>query len=338
MPPEITAPVSDEDQMAAALVELRESRSTGTEAAGDPAGEAQAASDAAAGAAAATDKPAGDPAGKPAEAAAAEGQPEAKTPEQLLAEKQAELHRVTSEIGRVNALNRKNMENAQRIAALERDLAEARKAPPATQADALSELAALKERVGEFPELASLVDVVDKALKELEGKAKEAATAAAKEVTAPLEPLRQRDLDRQVQEQEAADSAASEAFAATYPTAVEVVKSDEFKAWLPKQSKAIQWAFFKGETPADAMPVMDAFDAHLRRSGKPPIAHTPTTTQQPAAQEHKQPASDRLSRAAGIPSRTGGAKGSMPAQDDFEGSLEFFRNKRLADQRARAGA
>lgn len=330
-------PVSDEDAMGAALAEIQRSKAAGEPASvqGEPA-QAAASTDAAA-VAEPVKKPDEQTKTTEATAAAAPAAAAEKTPEQKLAETQAELHRAQSEIGRVSALNRANQEKAQRIADLERELQSARK-PPETSEQALSELAALSEKVKDFPELASLVAVVGKALKEVETKAQASAKQAAQEVTASLEPLRQRDLERQAEQETAANAADLKTFSGTYPTAGEVVKSDDFKAWLPKQSKAVQWAFFKGQTPADAMPVMDAYDAHLRRSGKPSIAHTPQTTQQPAAAEPVKQASDRLSRATGIPSRaTNGAKGALPPADDFEGSLEFFRQQRL-DKEARAAA
>ena len=70
---------------------------------------------------------------------------------------------------------------------------------------------------------------------------------------------------------------------------------------------------------------MDAYDAHLRRAGRAPIAHYP---QQPAAQRASANAA-RLQSAAGLPSRASGAKGGLPPEDDFEASLDFFRRQRL---------
>jgi hypothetical protein len=333
------APVSDEDQMAAALQEIRSARMEDVK----PADAASAQPDAAA----VVDAAAQDPEKQP-DAAAAAAKPAAdaqapaaeKTPEQKLADVQAELHRAQSEIGRVSALNRANQEKAQRIAELERELQSARK-PPETPSEALTELAGLREKVKDFPELKDLVEVVDKALKEVDAKAQTSAKAAAQEAVRPLEPLRQRDQDQRAEEQRAADQAAERTFTGTYPTAVEVIRTDDFKQWLPKQSQAIQWAFHKGQTPSDALPVMDAYDAHLRRIGKPSIAVAPQTTQQPAAEEPKtteaKPGDDRLRRAAGIPSRqTNGSKGALPPADDFDGSLEFFRKQRLEKARAAA--
>lgn len=70
---------------------------------------------------------------------------------------------------------------------------------------------------------------------------------------------------------------------------------------------------------------MDAYDAHLRRAGRAPIAQYP---QQPAAQRANANAA-RLQSAAGLPSRASGAKGGLPPEDDFEASLDFFRRQRL---------
>lgn len=310
--------VDDEDAMGAALSELREARAP--DAASEPAVVETSA------------------AAEPEQAAEPEAkEPEPETPEVKLARTQAELHKAQSDLGRVSALNRANQEKAQEIDRLRRQLAEATK-PPETAAQAGAELAALAEQVKDFPELASLVDVVGKALAEVETRSQASAKQAAQDAIAPLEPLRKRHLDEQTKQQEAATAADLDVFNSTYPDARDVVSSNEFKEWLPKQSQAVQWAFFKGETPADAMPVMDAYDAYLRRSGKPSIARTPEPTRTPQAQEPARTGSSRLERAAGIPSRAGSAaaKGGLPPADDFEGSLEFFRKRRQAN--AYAGA
>lgn len=333
--------VSDEDAMGAALTELREARSTGaadtagaaatatvdaatTDAAAAPATDAATTDTGEQAAATTTDKPAAD--AKAATAAT-------KSPEEQLAETQAALHRANSELGRVSALNRKYQDATQEAATLRQQLAEARKAPE-TKAEALTKLEQLAEQVKDFPELLEVVQTVGTALKEVTGQAQATATKAAQDALAPIEPLRRQHLDQQEQERAAADAADLTSFKTTYPTAAEVIKTDDFKAWLPKQSPAIQWAFTKGQTPGDALPVMDAYDAHLRRTGKPSIAKTPQS-QAPAADgtattttEAKQP-NTRLTRAAGIETRGGnGSKGSLPPQDDFDGSLTFFRSQR----------
>lgn len=326
--------------MSAALQEIREAR-TGdanpvTEVAAQPAQAAEQAPATEGAAPAAT--PAPTPAPKAAEAAAPAAAPAAEeTPEQKLAKTQAELHRAQSEIGRVSALNRKTQDQAQRIAELERELQSARK-PPETQAEALAQFDQLAEKVKDFPELLSVVQTVGAALKEVKDSAQATATQAAQQALAPIEPLRRQHMEQQSKDMEAANAADMSTFQTTYPTAREVIVSEDFKAWLPKAPMAIQFSFRKGETPGEAIAVMDAYDAHLRRSGKPSIARTPTTTQQPpAAEPAKQPDNKRLSQAAGLPSRaTGNAKGSLPPEDDFDGSLEFFRNKRLQAQRAAA--
>lgn len=278
-----------------------------------------------------------------------------KTTEQQLADARAELHRMTSEIGRVSALNRKTQEQAQRIAALERQIAEATQ-PAQTEEDAASRLQKLADELKEYPELQRIASTVGEALKEVASKVQTTAKSAAEEVVQPLKPLVAQHQDSVNREQQAAEDAAKKQFEATYTEdAVKTaIVSDDFKTWLPKQSRALQFAFYKGESALDAQAVMDAYDAHLRRSGKPGIAQTQNTQQQQGtagegqdgttasatgAQSSQQPPrNDRLGRAAGIGSRSAGsaARGSMPAQDDFEGSLAFFRSQRL--QRTGAAA
>jgi hypothetical protein len=324
-----TVQLDDEDAMGAALIELRADRAS-VEGELDPVPTAAPAAPA----------PAATPAATPA--ADATAVPAVKDPDQLLAEKRQELHRVTSELGRVSALNAKAAQQAAQIADLQRQLATVTTSPKSA-AEARDKFADLAEKVKEFPELKELVDVVSQAFKEVDGKAVAVAKAAAKEATAPLEPLRQQHITAKANEQEAANAADLRTFTETYPTANEVLGTADFKEWLPKQSQDIRRAFFQGQTPGEALPVLDAYDAYLRRSGKTSIAHTPQS-QQPADQAAAtgttagKPANDRLARAAGIPSRTAsnGAKGALPAADDFDGSLAFFREKRIAAQRAAA--
>lgn len=321
-----TAASSDEDQLAAALSDIREARSTG-------ATDTQQAAVVDSTAAAPAVQPAEEQHTQAADAPAPAATPGTKTLEQELAEKRAELQRVNSELGRVSALNRANQEKAQEIAQL-REQIEALRKPPETQAEARSRFAELAEKVADFPELHSIVEAVDKALSEVEGKVQASATQAAQEAMRPLEPLRQQHLEQQQRDTEAATAADMDVFKTTYPQAVEVIRSDDFKAWLPKQPPATQYSFRNGETPAEALAVMDAYDAHLRRSGKPSIAHTPTPQQPDARADKDKPANSRLTRAAGIETRaTNGSKG-IPSQDDFDGSLTFFRERRLQQARA----
>lgn len=118
-------------------------------------------------------------------------------------------------------------------------------------------------------------------------------------------------------------------FQSTYPTAAAVVQSPEFGAWIKAQPQTTQVAFYRGQTPDEAIAVMDSYDAHLRRSGRPSIAQTPNQPAAPTAQKASTNAA-RLQAAVGLPSRNSGAKGGMPPEDDFEASLDFFRRKRLA--------
>lgn len=138
---------------------------------------------------------------------------------------------------------------------------------------------------------------------------------------------------RQQQERDAAYQAALTTFQGAYPTAVEVLKGQDFQAWIPRAPKQVQDAFRNGNTPEEALAVMDAFDAHLRRSGKPSIANYQTASPPAAAPAQAAQKSTtnaaRLQSAAGLPSRASGAKGGLPPEDDFEGSLEFFRRQRL---------
>jgi gas vesicle protein len=350
---------SDEDQMEVALQELRAERASGaadsgaattaatTEgssaeaAAAAPAPKATEGAEATAAPAAAAPadgkdaKQATDKDGKPAAAPAAE-----KSTEQQLADANAELHRMRSEIGRVSALNRKSQELERTVQDLRQQL-DAAKQPPKTEEEARNQLTALAESLEQFPELQRVVQTVGAALKEVQGQVQSTAKQAAQEVVRPLQPLAERHQDQVQKEAEAAEAAADKTFRETYPEARDVIVTPDFKQWLPTASRAVQIAFYKGQSAADATAVMDAYDAHLRRIGKPSIAVAPQTTQQPAAEAAKtteaKPGDDRLRRAAGIPSRqTNGSKGALPPEDDFEGSLEFFRQKRLEKARAAA--
>jgi myosin heavy subunit len=270
-------------------------------------------------------------------AQAAESRPETDPAEQLKAT-QAELHKMRSEIGRVDALNRKYMQAAQEAAALRTQLAQAQQhqaQATESKSDAASKLDAVAEQVKDFPELAGIVAAVSDALKQADKKTEDVARRVAAQVVEPLEPLRREQTERAEVEQKAAFDAAMVTFNTTYPSAVEVVKSDEFRGWLSGQPQHIQHAFQKGQTPQEAMTVLDTYDMHLRRSGKPPIAHFEQTQSDMPAQRST-PNTNRLQRAAGLPSRASGAQGGQPPADDFEASLAYFRNKRLSGNRAAA--
>jgi hypothetical protein len=270
-------------------------------------------------------------------AQAAESKPEVDPAEQLKTA-QAELHKVRSEIGRVDALNRKYMQAAQEASALRAQLAQAQQhQTDATESksDAVSKLEQVAEQVKDFPELAGIVAAVSDALKQADKKTEDVARRVAAQVVEPLEPLRREQTERAEVEQQAAYDAALDTFNTTYPSAVEVVKSADFRGWLNGQPQHIQYAFQKGQTPQEAMSVLDTYDMHLRRTGKPSIAHFETS--QPDVQTSRQaPNTNRLQRAAGLPSRTSGAQGGQPPADDFEASLAYFRNKRMNANRAAA--
>lgn len=245
---------------------------------------------------------------------------------------QAELQKARSEVGRVNALNRLYNEARAKAELLERENAELKTAKPVAPADQSPDandlLAEVAEKVKDFPELSGLVAAVDKALKNVDTKAAHVATQAAAQVVQPLEGLRTEAEQRRAQGQAAAYQAAMQSFQSTYPTAVETVKSQDFKAWIDAAPKHVQDAFHRGQTPDEAMAVLDAYDAHLRRIGKAPIAQYPTQQAQPSAAPAKPTSQARLQSAAGIASRPSGARGALPPQDDFEASLKFFRSQR----------
>ena len=324
MPYHMTQEVlDDEDQMASALAEIRSDRAE------EPTAviEAEAA-------------PA-DPVVEPAPIEPAQAAAPANTvdPAEQLRAAQAELHKARSEIGRVSALNQKYMQATQEAAQLREALAQAR-ATPAVQAPAsetVDRLAAVAEQVKDFPELAGIVAAVSDALKQSDRNTEEVARRVAAQMVEPLEPLRREQTSRIQNEQKASFDAALVTFNSTYPTAVAVVQTDDFKTWLAHQPGQVRHTFQNGQTPQEAMTVLDTYDMHLRRSGLTPIAHfdqsQPATTAAPKAV----PNINRLQRAAGIPSRPTGAQSGQPAADDFDGALAYFRNKRLATaQRAQA--
>jgi hypothetical protein len=253
-----------------------------------------------------------------------------------LKQAQADLHKARSEIGRVDALNRKYMQAAHEAAQLREELAQSRLAPQqrAATPDAASKLAEVAEQVKDFPELAGIVAAVSDALKQADMKTEEVARRVAAQVIEPLEPLRREQTSRIQSEQKAAYDAAMATFNSTYPTAVQVVQSDDFKEWLGNQPGNVQYAFAKGETPSEAMAVLDTYDMHLRRNGLTPVAQFNQSQNPP--QTRSSANTNRLQRAAGIPSRSSGQQGGQPPSDDFDGALAYFRNKRLASARVSA--
>ena len=337
-----TEKLPDEDLMAQALDEIRSARAESP--AQDTAVAASDAADTAASVQAdSTDKPVVAD-NKTSEVAPAADKAAEDTPEQRLAKTQAELHRVSSELGRVNALNQKAQRLAQENAQLQQQLQEA-KTPPQTAEEAKDRFADLAEQVKDFPELARILQVVGDAITEVEGKVESTARTAAQEVVEPLKPLADERQDRINQQAQAAEQAASEALLSVYPmdTVKAVVKTDDFKGWLSKQSSALQFAFHKGQSALDAKAVLDSYDTDLRRAGKPSIATTQTPGSASSAgadsgrtgEPVKKDAS-RLERAAGFPSRSSSvaSRGALPAEDDFDGSLAYYRNQRLAKQQA----
>lgn len=316
----------DEDQMASALAELRGDRAeeptTVIDVAPAPAEPAE------------VDEPQAAQE-EPAQAAA----PATVDPQEQLKLAQAELHKARSEIGRVGALNAKYMQAAQEAAALREQLAQMQQRPaqPESTNVTVDRLAAVAEQVKDFPELAGIVSAVSDALKQADLKTEEVARRVAAQVVEPLEPLRREQTSRLQNERQAAYDAALATFNSTYPTAVQVVQSEEFKGWLENQPGHIQHAFSNGQTPMEAMSVLDTYDMHLRRAGQQPIAQfNQSQSDAQTAPVRSVPNTNRLQRAAGLPSRAAGSQGSAPPSDDFDASLAYFRNKRLNAQRTAA--
>lgn len=265
--------------------------------------------------------------------------PAAPTDTDQLKQAREELHRLQSDIGRVNALNSKYMQASREAAELREQIAQMQQAPAqvASAEVTIDKLAAVAEQVKDFPELAGIVAAVSDALKQSDRKTEEVARRIAAQVVEPLEPLRREQTTRIENEQRASYDAALATFNSTYPTAVDVVQSDDFKSWLGNQPGNVQYAFAKGKTPQEAMTVLDTYDMHLRRSGQPPIAHfNQTQPDVQSAPARTAPNVNRLQRAAGIPSRQSGSQGGQPPSDDFDASLAYFRSKRLSAQRATA--
>jgi hypothetical protein len=315
--------LDDEDQMAAAFAEIRNDRAE------EPAVVVEAKETPA--------EPVAVPETPAPQESATPADPAPVDPNEQLRLAQAELHKARSEIGRVSALNSKYHQATQEIAQLREQLEKVRQAPVQTaqdSAETADKLAAVAEQVKDFPELAGIVAAVSDALKQADKKTEEVARRVAAQVVEPLEPLRREQTSRLQNEQQAAYDAALATFNSTYPNAVEVIQSDDFKSWLTNQPGHIQYAFSKGQTPQEAMSVLDTYDMHLRRTGKDPVAQITSTPAKaapaPAASTSN---ASRLQRAAGIPSRPSGSQGSQPPADDFEGALNYFRNKRLQANR-----
>lgn len=326
-----------EDQMAQALDALRQERA---ETGGDaqvPTAAMPAGPDGGMPAVTGTGAEAGDADAAQARArqAAAQhaGRDDNADPAELLRRTQEELHKARSEMGRVGQLNRYlNQARAERDRLLQENAqlkgSGSGKTAPGTHGDssaAAARLAELSQKVQQFPELHGLVGAVQQALQAVDAKAATVAEQTAARMVEPLHGLRAEQEQRAQEQRSAAYEAAMQTFQSTYPNAVEVVRSTDFSTWIHTQPQPIQAAFYQGQDPGEAIAVMDAYDAHLRRAGRAPIAHYP---QQPAAQRASANAA-RLQSAAGLPSRASGAKGGLPPEDDFEASLDFFRRQRL---------
>lgn len=348
-PAPAAGPVDAEEQMAAELAALRQERASESPApapAPSPADAPAPANDAAAPAASQSTDAGNAPAADATSQAPAAPAPAAATdPAEQLKQLQTQLQQARSEIGRVGALNRSLNDARAELERVRQENATLKQAAPtAAQAagdGAAKALEALEAKAKEFPELGDLLGLVTTALKATDAKVTATAKEAVDKGMAPVIEI-QAERNRTLQaERAAAYEAAMNTFQTTYPNAVEVVRSQDFNAWIGNQPKPIQAAFYKGEDPAEATAVMDAYDAHLRRTGKASIAHLPTALQTaapaPAAAAPKPSNNaERLERAAGIASRNTGAKGGMPPEDDFEASLDFFRRQRLTGQQQAA--
>lgn len=327
--------------MEAALLELRQERASDGAAptpAPSPADAPAPANDAAAPAPSQSTDAGNAPAQAPSQAPAAPAPSAATDPADELKQLQTQLQQARSEIGRVGALNRELTNARAELARTQQENATLRKAAPSAAqtagegaAKALEELEA---RAKEFPELAPLLTTVTNALKATDAKVTATVKESLDKGLAPVIDLQAEANQRQQAALAAAYETELATFQGTYPNAVDVIKSQDFQAWIAHAPKQVQDAFRNGNTPGEATAVMDAYDAHMRRSGKASIAHLPTALQPaapaPAAAAPK-PSNNaaRLAAAAGLPSRASGAKGGMPAEDDFEGSLDFFRRQRL---------
>lgn len=318
MTQETQAVLDDEDQMASALAEIRAEKSE------DQSSTIEAAP---------VDTPPDPIEGTQAtpEPAQAEAAPAAQ-PDPV------EVHKAKSEEGRVAALNRKYMEAAREAAALREELARSRQQQAQTAPsvpNAVSKLDSIAEQVKDFPELSGIVSAVRDALQQSDSKTEQVARRVAAQMVEPLEPLRREQTSRMQTARQAAFDAAMTTFNSTYPTAAQVVQTEEFNSWLRSQPGNIQYAFDRGQTPMEAITVLDTYDMHLRRTGRQPIAQISTQSNAQPTQRSA-PNNDRLQRAAGLPSRSTGSNGAQPPADDFDASLAYFRNKRLAAQRAAA--
>lgn len=330
-----TVVLDAEDEMAAALAELR------TERADQPAAPAPAPAETPAPApapAVETNDAAAAPAASPEAAAPAADAAAKDDPQETLRKTQEELQKARSELGRVGQLNRHLADARTQLAQIARENEQLKKTVSTTKTTELStaaadKLAALDAKAKEFPELADIIGSIKEALVSVDEKAVSIAKQTAAQALEPLNEMRAEHNVRQQAEQAAAYQNELATFQGTYPNAVDILRGAEFQAWLPTAPKQVQDAFRNGSTPGEAMTVMDAYDAALRRAGKEPIAKYPTATQTAApapAQQKNNANAARLSAAAGLPSRNSGAKGGMPPEDDFEGSLDFFRRQRLA--------
>lgn len=329
-----TSAMDAEDQMAQALDALRQERAETGGDAHTPTAAMPAGPDGGMPAAAAmgTDAAGADA----AQARARQAGPQHADPAELLRRTQEELHKARSEMGRVGQLNRYlNQARSERDRLLQENaqLKGRSQGTPGTQGDstaaAAARLAELSQKVQQFPELQGLVGAVQQALQAVDAKAATVAEQTAARMVEPLHGLRAEHEQRAQEQRSAAYQAAMQTFETTYPNAVEVVRSADFSAWIGTQPQPIQAAFYQGQDPGEAIAVMDAYDAHLRRAGRAPIARYPQQQQQHLPQQRASANAARLQSAAGLPSRASGARGGLPPEDDFEASLDFFRRQRL---------
>lgn len=329
-------------EMAAALDEIRQSRASTPDAGGSSA-EASASALVTPPAAATEQAQSAESSAGSTEVGATPKTDAANDPAEKLRLVQEQLHRANSELGRVNALNYRYNEARLRAERLEQEIAalkQQQSAAPAPAQDTKDELTAALEKYKDFPELAQ---VLQDAIRIADGKAKQAAIEVTTQAVAPLNEIREEAEYRRQQEAAAAQQAAMNRLQAVYPmdSIRAIATSDDFKAWLATAPSLIKSAHDQGQGPDEAMIVLDAYDAHLRRAGKPSISSAKAASDQPATPPTPQrtPAAPakvnaaRLAAAAGLPSRGAGQQGGLPPEDDFEGSLAYFRQQRLRQQK-----
>lgn len=84
------------------------------------------------------------------------------------------------------------------------------------------------------------------------------------------------------------EDAAVRAFHTAHPNAVSIIRTQQFKNWIANQPPQIKNMFQNGQTAAEAMVVMDSYNAYLRRVG----TTAREESQQPTLQAEPKPSMD----------------------------------------------